>query len=708
MRDRLVRDRIGLDLDVDDRVPRNDRKDEQREGEGGDREDDLLAEREHKPLRPGGAGISPCLVEYERVDVRRFRVLLLVAFLSAAALVISLRAGAATGDEDALAQKYSPVVRLVEQREPCGAGEPYVPIDLDLLFGQPTVALRGPWNTTDLVKIGPSASDLVNRYEYHLDFPGSALSPGCDYEKWQDHLAPGGGTPTVYAHVATDPAHPGKLALQYWFFYVFNDFNNKHEGDWEMIQLDFDAPDAAAALRTEPTKVGYSSHEGAERADWGDEKLEVVDGTHPVVYPAAGSHANKYTAALYLGSSADAGVGCDDTLGPHDQVQPVVKTVPSDPAAAAKAFPWITFEGRWGELQPAFYNGPTGPNLKTQWTEPITWSDGWRSRSYAVPTGGIFGTGATDFFCGGVEKGSAALTALVREPTTTLIAIGILFLLLVWLVRRTVWRPGVPLRLAHRRRWGQILTSAARMYASRRAWLFVGIGLVFIPLGILISIVQALVLGGFGLLGVDTSGEGAGALVLLVLTVGTTLALLGFGLVQAATAKALVEVDRGNDVGPVQAYRLALTRFRPLLRALLIAVGAWVVLTATVFLSPIAIWLAVRWAFLAQVVELEGESGLGALHRSGQLVSGRWLRVASLVGIGLVLALAIGPFIGALLIILTHAPFVLLNVVSGIVYALAMPFVAITTTYVYFDARVRAALEPNEQPADLPAEIELA
>ena len=92
-------------------------------------------------------------------------------------------------------------------------------------------------------------------------------------------------------------------------------------------------------LHTEPTAVGYSSHEGAERADWGDEKLELVDGTHPVVYPAAGSHANKFGAALYLGSSADAGVGCDDTRGPHDELRPVVKTIPSDPAAAAKAFP---------------------------------------------------------------------------------------------------------------------------------------------------------------------------------------------------------------------------------------------------------------------------------------------------------------------------------------------------------------------------------
>ncbi len=65
-----------------------------------------------------------------------------------------------------------------------------------------------------------------------------------------------GTKPTVYAHVATDPKDPGKLALQYWFFYAFNDFNNTHEGDWEMIQLNFDAPDARAALETKPVEVG--------------------------------------------------------------------------------------------------------------------------------------------------------------------------------------------------------------------------------------------------------------------------------------------------------------------------------------------------------------------------------------------------------------------------------------------------------------------
>jgi hypothetical protein len=635
------------------------------------------------------------------------RFLALLALVTAAALVFVLDAGADLADETALAQKYSPVVRLVEQTEECGPGEPYVPLDVDVLFGEPTVALRGPWTPTDLVKIGPSATDLLNRYEYHLDYPGHALDPGCDYERWQRRLLAAGSRPAVYAHVATDPGHPGRLALQYWFFYVFNDFNNKHEGDWEMTQLDFDASDAAQALGQDPSKVGYSSHEGAEGADWGDDKLQLADGTHPVVYPSVGSHANKFGDALYLGSTADAGVGCDNTQGPHEELRPVVKTIPSNPAAAEKAFPWTAYEGRWGELQRAFYNGPTGPNLKTQWTKPITWSDGWRSRSYAVPTGGIFGTQATDFFCTGVEKGSAALTALLRDPTTTLLTIAILLALLWWLANRTKWRPAAALHLAHRRRWGQVLSGAARMYMSRPR-LFLGIGLVFIPLGLVISVVQALVLGGFGLLGIDTSGEAAGALALLVVFLGTTLALLAFGLVQAATTCALVQVDGGKEIGPIDAYRIALRRFRPLLGGLLLAVGAWVALTATAVLIPVALWLAVRWSLLAQVVELEGATAVNGLHRSSRLVRGRWLRVASLVGVGLVLALAIGPLVGALLILVTHASLPLLNIVAGVVYALAMPFVAITTTYVYFDARVRAELEPSRRLAELPAEIELS
>jgi hypothetical protein len=623
--------------------------------------------------------------------------------LALLALPPAARAGLA--DEQTLADRYAPVVRIVAQPKTCGPGEPYRPIDVNLLLGSPTVALRGPWNRTDLVKIAPTAKDIAGLYGYHLDFPGDALHPGCVYERWERRLTKG-RAPAVYAHVATDPGHPGKVALQYWFFWVFNDFNNLHEGDWEMIQLNFDAPDARAALATQPVEVGYSSHEGAERAVWGDDKLELVGGTHPVVYPAAGSHANKFTPALYLGSSAEAGVGCDDTVGPHLELRPKVVTIPSDPSAARAEFPWISFAGRWGELHPAFFNGPTGPNLKTQWTAPIEWSEGWRNRSYAVPAGGVFGTGATDFFCGAVETGSRGLIHLLRNTGETLLLLGVVLALAIFAATRTTWRPVAPLRLTRRRTWGQILSAAGRMYV-RRARLFLGIGLVLVPLGVLISTLQALVIGGFGLVGIDSEGQSAGGLVTLVLAVGTTLALLGFALVQAATVRALVELDQGRPIGPVHAYRLALQRVGPLLRGLAIAAAAWVVLTATVFLIPVAVWLAVRWILLAQVVELENRSGVGGLRRSAELVRHRWFRVASLVGVGAVLALAAGPLIGALLIFLTDAPLPLINIVAGVVYALAMPFVALTTSYVYVDARIRNELEPKTEPRELPAELEL-
>jgi hypothetical protein len=628
-------------------------------------------------------------------------VLLLLALLA----VSPGQAKAGLADEQALAERYSPVVRLVEQPVECGPGEPYIPTDVDLLFGNPTVALRGPWNGTDLVKIAPAAPDIAHLYEYHLDFPGNALDPGCDYERWARRLTKD-SNPTVYAHVATDPAFPGKLSLQYWFFYPFNDWNNSHEGDWEMIQLVFDANDTQEALSKKPVEIGYSSHEGAERAAWGDDKLELVDGTHPVVYPAAGSHANKFTPALYLGSSGEAGVGCDDTRGPHVDLRPDVKTIPSDPAAAEKAFPWITFEGRWGELQTAFFNGPTGPNMKDQWTAPIEWSQHWRDRSYAVPTGGILGTSATSFFCAAVATGSRGLAQLLSNPGWTVFAIVVLLGVLVFAATRTTWRPVVPLRVARRRSWGQTLRAAGRMYVKYPR-VFVGIGVLFIPLSALISLLQAVVFGGFGLLGIDATGESAGALVILVFGLGMTLTLLGLTVVQAATAWTLVEIDEGRPARALSAYRAALKRLRPLFGGLLIAVAVCVALDATGVLLPVAVWVAVRWMLLAQAIQLEGRPAVGGLGRSFRLVGGHWLRVASLVGVGALLTLAAGPLLGTALILVTDAPLALLNVVAGVVYALAMPFVALTASYVYFDLRVRDELAAAVPLEPLPAEIDL-
>ena len=627
---------------------------------------------------------------------------------SVAALLWAAPAGAAIGDPDALlAAKFAPQIRLVNEPPSCGEGDPYLPVNVDGLFDQPTVALRGPWGGSNLVKVGPAAGDLAgDLFDYHLDFPGNALDPGCTYLDWSRRLT-AARPPAVYAHVTTDPDHPGQLVLQYWMFYVYNDWNNLHEGDWEMIQLDFAADDARQALAGRPQAVGYSQHEGAERADWGDDKLDLVDGTHPVVYPAAGSHANFFREGLFLGRSAEQGVGCDNTTGPHRDLRPAVATIPGDAGQALAAYPWIGFQGRWGELQPAFYNGPTGPNLKAQWTEPIKWSDGWRDRSFTVPTGSLFGTSATDFFCRAIGTGSRALVRLVNRPLEFALILATLAVLLLYAISRTSWRPLAPFRLARRRAWGQTLAASARMYIGNLP-LVLGIGVLFIPVSLVVSLLQTLVLHGTSVLGVQTGDESSGVLAFFVVAIGTALTLLGLGFVQAATAQALVELDRGRAIGPLKAYRLASDSVRPLLGALFVAVVVVSLLASSLYLIPIAIWLAARWALIAPAIELEDQTAIGGLGRSSRLVRGKWLKVASLVVVGALLAIVAGPLIGVLLILVTDAPFWLVNVVAGVVYVLTMPLVAIATTYVYFDRRVDDELAGERQPSVLPAEIELS
>jgi hypothetical protein len=635
------------------------------------------------------------------------KALALIVAAVVAALTFSGSARAGLAQQQALAERYAPVVRLVAGGGSCGPDSRYVPIDVNRLFGQPTVALRGPWGN-DLVGIGPTAKELgKGLYGYHLDFPGDALRPGCDYLHWQEHLG-AERAPTTYAHVATDPADPGKLSLQYWFFYVFNDWNNLHEGDWEMIQLVFDAPTVEAALQQAPVEVGYSQHEGAERASWDDPKLQKVDGTHPVVHPAEGSHANFYGEGLYLGSSASEGVGCDDTRGPTVDVRPKVVTIPSDTAAADAEYPWIAFEGRWGELHPAFFNGPEGPNLKEQWTEPIAWAKNWRSRSYTVPGSSIFGPGATGFFCGAVAHASRSLVTLVRSPLAFFLVLAGLVLVAIFLLSRTTWHPSAPLHLAHRRSWGQILAASARIYVGRLP-LFVGLGLLFVPIGLLITLVQAVLLHATNVLAVQAGHGSSGAVGFVALAFGTTFTLLGLGLVQAATATALVELDADRRVSPLQAYRLSFVRAGRLFKALLLAVVVVSLLASSLYLLPLAVWLAGRWAIVVPVVELEDRAPLAALGRSRRLTRRRWLKVTSLVVVGGGLVLVLGPLIGALLLLATSAPFWLVNIVAAVIYAVTMPFVALTTAYVYFDCRVHDELGGAE-PAEvrLPAEIGLS
>lgn len=625
---------------------------------------------------------------------------LLVVALLAALVAAGAAAARPTPAEVRLAETYAPVMRLSEPPRACEESSPYQPTDVDAaILGNDEVALRGPWDRTNIVAIGPTGERIGRGlWGYHLDFPGDPLQPGCSYEEWELRLRERAG-PTAYARVVTEAAYPGRLALQYWFFYVFNDWNNTHEGDWEMIQLNFDAATPEEALAAGPVEAGYSQHSSAERAEWGGEKLELVDGTHPVVYPSAGSGANFFQPELHLMRSELEGVGCDNTTGPHQTVRPRVRTVPTDRDAYLRLYPWLGYEGRWGERQVAFFNGPTGPNDKTQWTEPFTWAETrWRDTSFAVPAGGALGTQATDIFCGAIERGSLWLRDVKTNPGIAAAVLGGLAVLLLWGLSRTAWGPVSPLPAARGRRWGQLVSASLRLHA-RHPRVFLGIGLLFVPLALIITLVQFVI---FHLSTLESllneAGERNAFVGALAFGLGLVFTLAAYGIVQAATAWAVAELDAGRRPRPLAAYRAILPRLRGLIPAMVLIAVIAGTLTLSLIFIPVAVWLLVRWSLAGAVAGTEGGPALRLLRRSAELARGRWWRMASILLVA-VIALLLGPAIGVAFLIFTGASFDFVNLIAGVVYVAAVPLSAVLTTYLYYDLRERRRAEPAGEPA---------
>ena len=158
-----------------------------------------------------------------------------------------------------------------------------------------------------------------------------------------------------------------------------------HEGDWEGMQISFDADTPAQALADGPSQIALFQHAGGERADWDDTKVQ-KDGNHPIVYPAAGSHATFYDDAIYIqNGSARLGRRLRQHFGAaHAQSDPRPIIVPTA-AAPGSEFQWLSYLGHWGQREKGFNNGPQGPTTKKQWLRPFTWMDGIRQDSPRLP-----------------------------------------------------------------------------------------------------------------------------------------------------------------------------------------------------------------------------------------------------------------------------------------------------------------------------------
>ncbi len=621
-----------------------------------------------------------------------------LAIAGLAALLVPAAALAADdGADQQLAEKYAPVVGLKQHESCANTGEPYRPVPVETVLGRPDVVLLGPDGA--VVKSAPTAADLYGKDGgYWLDFPGSPLDAGCSYEEWFNRIAAGKAT-TAYAHIVGEQ---GKLALQYWFYYPFNDWNNKHESDWEMIQLVFDAATAEEALVQAPALVGYSQHEGAESATWDDAKLEKRGG-RPVVYPGAGSHSNQFVQSLYLGHGAQTGFGCDDTRGPTRYEQTQVVLVPSKATGPDDPFAWLGYLGHWGQEVSGPNSGPTGPTFKSQWTKPITWVDEeWRSDNVQVPASSSVAPTATGFFCTVVAKGSAIYLRFLRNPFLVLGILAAIAMFAVWLSRRTSWSPALPSPIRQQRDGGEIYRSGFRVYRSRRA-LFIGIGLMTIPLGALATIAQNLLFDVTGLsaltdVAVDDPVVGAFAAVLF----GAFSTLIAATLVYAACAEALDRIDDGEQPDALDAYRGILPALVPLAWATLRITVVTGLLVVTVIGIPFAVVYLIRKTLTLQSIVIEERGGTSGLKRSSQLVRGSELRVFAIGALVNGTVAFLGPTIGVAMMFVTPASLGLINLVAALVYVFVLPAAGIAIALLFYDLRIRGeGVQEGPEPARL-------
>jgi hypothetical protein len=161
----------------------------------------------------------------------------------------------------------------------------------------------------------------------------------------------------VYGHARRDPQ--GRLWLQYWLFYYYNDFRllgplsgGKHEGDWELVQLRLDAAER-------PDQAIFSQHTAAEAKRWADVRKS---GQSPLVYVARGSHANYFRPGSHWTSA-----WWDQADGKGPQVTPALEVVEDDT-------PWMLWPGRWGDTKstgsPIDSTSPTSPGRRPHWLNP--------------------------------------------------------------------------------------------------------------------------------------------------------------------------------------------------------------------------------------------------------------------------------------------------------------------------------------------------
>ncbi|MBD3204693.1 hypothetical protein GF327_10460 [Candidatus Woesearchaeota archaeon] len=197
---------------------------------------------------------------------------------------------------------------------------------------------------------------------------------------------------TVYARKVKNQIN--YTALQYYFFYPYNVWNNKHEGDWEMVQVILDDKNEFVSASH---NFHYLTGDVEEK-----EHMEWYNDTHPVVLVAEGGHASyfewepqgpsSFCNKLLIKMRRIESLSKNGKILHHNSVEFSSGDVEEyDIKLIDESKIWINFTGHWGEVPEKIQShslkeefkymgskGPTGPKFikyyffKDRWKDPFS------------------------------------------------------------------------------------------------------------------------------------------------------------------------------------------------------------------------------------------------------------------------------------------------------------------------------------------------
>lgn len=259
-----------------------------------------------------------------------------------------------------LAKKYAPVLRLVSR-------ERYHPLRLEDYLTKTVLRSGSPPHGT-IAQTKPTLFSLPDTSaSTYLDIQGAqANSHASRYPVIEQKLRLAQPRPTVYFHLAYRPGQ-GRVAIEYWLLYLYNDFYDQHEADWEgvTVVLENGAPLGAA----------YSQHQGRKWIAWSALRKTA---THPLVYVARGSHADYPKAGRYsirvcwttrYGRRCSPSPRVDIADGGGSALKPT--------AYDLQPFAGTGYTGSWGSGTYILGVGPTrdritDPRRRSEYTNPFT------------------------------------------------------------------------------------------------------------------------------------------------------------------------------------------------------------------------------------------------------------------------------------------------------------------------------------------------